>query len=115
MKYVFKFQLTAFPVFELFLSRLVTADIKVPGYFGYATAVVGVPPTLFYPVCYSNSFNILLAGRQQQQAGTLVNYLGMRRVNTRGIQQANKCMLMAAVAYNLKKLMRSEGKKQTQW
>lgn len=38
--------------------------------------------------------------------GTLVNYLGMKRVNTRGIEQANKCMLMAAVAYNLKKLMK---------
>ena len=38
--------------------------------------------------------------------GTLVNYLAMRRVNTRGIGQANKCMLMAAVAYNLKKLMK---------
>ena len=37
--------------------------------------------------------------------GTLVNYLTMRRVNTRGIGQANKCMLMAAVAYNLKKLL----------
>jgi transposase len=38
--------------------------------------------------------------------GTLVNYLNMRRVNTRGLQQANKCMLMAAIAYNLKKLMK---------
>ncbi|HEX8278275.1 MAG TPA: transposase [Segetibacter sp.] len=38
--------------------------------------------------------------------GTLVNYLAMKRVNTRGIKQANKCMLMAAVAYNLKKLMK---------
>lgn len=38
--------------------------------------------------------------------GTLVNYLAMKRVNTRGIQQANKCMLMAAVAYNLKKLLK---------
>lgn len=43
--------------------------------------------------------------------GTLVNYLGMRRVNTRGLQQANKCMLMAAVAYNLKKLMKWQGRK----
>lgn len=43
--------------------------------------------------------------------GTLVNYLGMRRVNTRGLQQANKCMLMAAVAYNLKKLLKWQGKK----
>jgi len=30
----------------------------------------------------------------------------MRRVNTRGIAQANKCMLMAAIAYNLKKLLK---------
>lgn len=43
--------------------------------------------------------------------GTLVNYLNMRRVNTRGIRQANKCMLMAAVAYNLKKLMKWEQRK----
>ena len=38
--------------------------------------------------------------------GTLINYLSMRRVNTRGIKQANKCMIMAAVAYNLKKLLK---------
>ena len=37
--------------------------------------------------------------------GTLVNFLAMRRVNTRGIALANKCMLMAAVCYNLKKLL----------
>ncbi len=38
--------------------------------------------------------------------GTLVNFLAMKRVNTRGIKQANKCILMAAVAYNLKKLLK---------
>src|SRR5215204_4591925 len=43
--------------------------------------------------------------------GTLVNYLAMRRVNTRGIRQANKCMLMAAVAYNLKKLLKWQQRK----
>ncbi len=43
--------------------------------------------------------------------GTLVNYLNMRRVNTRGLRQSNKCMLMAAVAYNLKKLMKWQTKK----
>lgn len=37
--------------------------------------------------------------------GTLVNFLGMRRVNTRGIGLANKGMLMAAACYNLKKLL----------
>ena len=38
--------------------------------------------------------------------GSLVNFLGMRRVNTRGLEQANKCMLMAAIACNLKKLLK---------
>ena len=38
--------------------------------------------------------------------GTLVNYLNMQRVNTRGIKQVNKCMLMAAIVHNLKKLMK---------
>ncbi|HYH16580.1 MAG TPA: transposase [Flavisolibacter sp.] len=38
--------------------------------------------------------------------GTLVNFRSMRRVNTRGLEQASKCMLMAATAYNLKKLMK---------
>ena len=43
--------------------------------------------------------------------GTLVNFLGMRRVNTKGIGLANKCMTMAAIAYNLKKLMKWQSKK----
>jgi hypothetical protein len=38
--------------------------------------------------------------------GTLINFLSMKRVNTRGIKQANKCMLMAAIAYNIKKMMK---------
>ncbi len=37
--------------------------------------------------------------------GTLINYLNMKRVNARGIAQANKHVLMAAMAYNLKKYM----------
>jgi hypothetical protein len=38
--------------------------------------------------------------------GTLINFLGMRRVNTRGLQLANKCMLIAATCYNLKRLLK---------
>ena len=38
--------------------------------------------------------------------GTLSSFLAMRRVNTRGKIQSNKCMLMAAIAYNLKKLLK---------
>ena len=43
--------------------------------------------------------------------GTLVTYLGMRKVNTKGIEQANKCMIMSAVAYNLKKMMKWTNRK----
>lgn len=43
--------------------------------------------------------------------GTLVNFLAMRRVNTRGIKQAAKCILMSAIAYNLKKLLNWEARK----
>jgi hypothetical protein len=38
--------------------------------------------------------------------GTLINFLNMRRVNTRGIELANKHILMAALAYNLKKYLK---------
>lgn len=37
--------------------------------------------------------------------GTLINFMGMKHVNTKGIKLAGKCMLLAAVAYNLKKLI----------
>lgn len=38
--------------------------------------------------------------------GTLTQFLGLRKINTRGIQNANKCMLTAAMAYNLKKYLK---------
>jgi hypothetical protein len=38
--------------------------------------------------------------------GSLINFYAMRKVNTRSIDSAHKCMLMAAIAYNLKKYMK---------
>ena len=38
--------------------------------------------------------------------GTLTQFMGMRKVNTRGIQQAQKVMYLAAVAYNIKKYLK---------
>jgi transposase len=38
--------------------------------------------------------------------GSLVNNLGIKRVNTKGLNQANKCLTMAAIAYNLKKILK---------
>ena len=38
--------------------------------------------------------------------GTLIEYGGLKKIRTKGIERANKCMLLAAVAYNLKKWLR---------
>ena len=38
--------------------------------------------------------------------GTLINYLNMKRVNTRGMNNANKHVMMAALTYNLKKYLK---------
>ena len=43
--------------------------------------------------------------------GTLVNFTLMKRVNTRGIKNANKHVLMASLTYNLKKYLRFITKK----
>jgi hypothetical protein len=43
--------------------------------------------------------------------GTLLNFLGMKRVNTRGIGNANKHVLMAALTYNVKKLLKFDRKR----
>lgn len=45
--------------------------------------------------------------------GTLLNFMNMKRVNTRGIRQANKHVIMAALAYNLKKYLRFASPKVT--
>lgn len=43
--------------------------------------------------------------------GTLVNFLNMKKVNSRGIKQANKHVLMASLTYNLKKYLKFCDKK----
>jgi transposase len=45
--------------------------------------------------------------------GTLINFLNMKRVNTRGIDSAHKHVLMAALTYNLKKYLRFVAQKVT--
>lgn len=42
--------------------------------------------------------------------GTLVNFTGMKRINARGIDAANKHVLMASIAYNLKKYLKTPWK-----
>ena len=43
--------------------------------------------------------------------GTLINHHNMKRINSRGLPQANKHVLMAALTYNLKKYLRFVVKK----
>ena len=43
--------------------------------------------------------------------GTLINFMNMKRVNARGMEQANKHVLMAALSYNLKKYLKFISKK----
>ncbi len=43
--------------------------------------------------------------------GTLTQFLGLRKINTIGIKQANKIMHMAAIAYNIKKYLKFTNKK----
>lgn len=43
--------------------------------------------------------------------GTLINFQAMKRVNSRGIEQASKHVIMAALCYNLKKYMKYVHKK----
>jgi hypothetical protein len=43
--------------------------------------------------------------------GTLLNFLNMKRVNTRGIKASNKHVLMASLVYNLQKYLRFSVKK----
>jgi len=46
------------------------------------------------------------SSRVEQVLGTLINHHNMKRINSRGMAQANKHVLMAALTYNLKKYLK---------
>jgi len=60
---------------------------------------------------YSQRMARLRSSTVEPVLGTLINFLNMKRVNTRGIDLANKHVLMAALTYNLKKYMKFVSKK----
>jgi Transposase DDE domain./Transposase domain (DUF772). len=57
-----------------------------------------------------SKFGKYIKGKRQSTVepvfGTLTGFMGLRKINTIGIAQANKVMHMSATAYNLKKLMK---------
>ncbi len=46
------------------------------------------------------------SSRVEPVLGTLINHHNMKRINSRGMAQANKHVLMAALTYNLKKYLK---------
>src|SRR5690606_10260704 len=52
----------------------------------------------------------MMKGKRQSTVepvwGTLTQFMGLRKINTIGIEQANKVIQTAATAYNLKKLLK---------
>jgi hypothetical protein len=54
---------------------------------------------------YAKRISRLRSRTVEPVLGTLVNFLNMRRINSRGMAQANKHVMMAALTYNLRKYM----------
>ena len=52
---------------------------------------------------YARKMKKLRQATVEPVLGTLINFMGIRRIWTRGLKSANKFMLGAAIAYNLKK------------
>jgi transposase len=59
---------------------------------------------------YAKRMSRLRSSTVEPVLGTLLNHLGMKKVNTRGIAQAEKHVLMASLCYNLKKLLKFKPK-----
>jgi len=55
---------------------------------------------------YGRQMKALRQSRVEPVFGILTQFLGMRKINVRGLVGANKCMHLAATAYNLKKLLK---------
>ena len=55
---------------------------------------------------YAKKIRKIRSSTVEPVLGTLINFMNMKRVNTRGIENATKHVLMAALCYNLKKYMK---------
>ena len=61
---------------------------------------------------YAKRMSQLRSSTVEPVLGTLINFMGMKKVNTRGMAQAEKHVLMASLCYNLKKLLKYKPKKE---
>jgi hypothetical protein len=60
---------------------------------------------------YAKKLSVIRKSTVEPVLGTLINFLNMKRLNSKGIRQASKHVLMAALCYNLKKYMKYVQKK----
>lgn len=86
--------------------------LKCSAYGKYATVIRETVNKPYYERMHirmqSKRAKVLMKRRQatvEPVIGTLINYMGMKKVNTKGLEQADKCMTLSAAAYNLKKLI----------
>jgi len=54
---------------------------------------------------YAKKISKIRSSTVEPVLGTLINFLNMKKINSRGMAQANKHTMMAALTYNLKKYM----------
>ena len=55
---------------------------------------------------YAKRMSRLRSSTVEPVLGTLLNFMGMNKIYTRGIEQAEKHVLMASLCYNLKKMLK---------
>jgi transposase len=55
---------------------------------------------------YSKRISRIRSRTVEPVLGTLINFLNLKKINSRGMPSANKHVLMAAITYNLKKLLK---------
>ena len=60
---------------------------------------------------YSKRISKIRSATVEPVLGTLINHINMKKINSRGMTQANKHVLMAALTYNLKKYLKFERNK----
>ena len=60
---------------------------------------------------YAKRMSCLRSSTVEPVLGTLLNFMGMKKIYARGIEQTEKHILMASLCYNLKKMLKFNPKK----
>jgi hypothetical protein len=97
--------------FQFLLKRFVQTGKQTVRVAAHTVGQIVVPEKLTQNEKYAKKMVKVRSKTVEPVIGTLVNFTNMKRVNTRGIKNANKHVLMASLTYNLKKYLRFTIKK----